>query len=128
MTVQLCDSRRPVRCLRPHNQHHERRRGCRREFSLDQLRNGLRAAGRRSTPRSRLTLRCASKPSRERELNFRRRTLMTLIAALIQLLSLATSYSFPLAVNPRASGLEKIREIVSTYVSEFHRILVPFRI
>ena len=40
---------------------HERQLGCHREFSLDQLRSARRAAVRRSMPRSRLNLRCASK-------------------------------------------------------------------
>src|SRR5881227_14703 len=44
------------------------------------------AAVRRSTLRSRLNLRCASKPSRERKLNARRRTLVRLTAGRVQLL------------------------------------------
>jgi hypothetical protein len=63
---------------------HERQLGCHKEFSLDQLRSVRRAAVRRSTPRARLNLRCASKPLRERKLNARRRRLVKPTAPRVQ--------------------------------------------
>jgi hypothetical protein len=92
---------------------------------LDQLRSARPAAVRRSPPRSRLNFRCASKLSRERKLNVRRRTLVTPTAARVQLLYLTTPYLSPPAINPRASGLGKMRAIVSIDTSELHRLLVP---